>query len=133
MYQLTVKPTWQTVVMRKGLKGRPNDFQIELMDGTFKELLDCSDLKAANMFCMFIKSVLMDTQIHGVNQPSPKCTSSERLLISRSLLLISQLTENCTSIAAMLHQPVALNHPSNISLLTILGEYCRLLIFGVLI
>lgn len=57
MYQLTVKPTWQTVVMRKGLKGRPNDFQIELMDGTFKELLDCSDLRAANMFCMFIKSV----------------------------------------------------------------------------
>ncbi|XP_060938967.1 zona pellucida sperm-binding protein 3 [Limanda limanda] len=32
VYQLAVKPTWQTAVMRKKLKGRPSDFKIELMD-----------------------------------------------------------------------------------------------------
>ncbi|KAG8013605.1 Zona pellucida sperm-binding protein 3 [Nibea albiflora] len=37
VYQLTVKPTWQTVVMRKRLKGRPNDFQIELMDDSWSK------------------------------------------------------------------------------------------------
>ncbi|TKS86559.1 Zona pellucida sperm-binding protein 3 [Collichthys lucidus] len=37
VYQLTVKPTWQTVVMRKGLKGRPNDFQIDLMDDSWSK------------------------------------------------------------------------------------------------
>lgn len=38
VYQLTVQPTWETAVVRKRLKGSPNDFQIELMDGTFKDL-----------------------------------------------------------------------------------------------
>uniref|UniRef100_A0A3B4UAX8 ZP domain-containing protein n=1 Tax=Seriola dumerili TaxID=41447 RepID=A0A3B4UAX8_SERDU len=33
VYQLAVKPTWQTAVVRKTLKGRPSDFQIELMAG----------------------------------------------------------------------------------------------------
>nr|XP_046268202.1 zona pellucida sperm-binding protein 3 [Scatophagus argus] len=32
VYQLTVQPTWKTAVVRKRLKGSPNDFQIELMD-----------------------------------------------------------------------------------------------------
>ncbi|XP_023258530.1 zona pellucida sperm-binding protein 3-like [Seriola lalandi dorsalis] len=31
VYQLAVKPTWQTAVVRKTLKGRPSHFQIELM------------------------------------------------------------------------------------------------------
>lgn len=37
MHQLTVQPTWKTAVVRKKLKGRTNDFQVELMDGMFKE------------------------------------------------------------------------------------------------
>lgn len=37
MYQLAVKPTWQTAVLRKRLKGRPNDFHIDLMDGMCKK------------------------------------------------------------------------------------------------
>ncbi|XP_062295767.1 zona pellucida sperm-binding protein 3-like [Scomber scombrus] len=35
VYQLAVQPTWQTAVVRKRLKGRPNDFQIELMDDSW--------------------------------------------------------------------------------------------------
>uniref|UniRef100_A0A8P4KR20 Zona pellucida sperm-binding protein 3 n=1 Tax=Dicentrarchus labrax TaxID=13489 RepID=A0A8P4KR20_DICLA len=35
VYQLTVKPTWQTAVVRKRLKGSPNDFQIQLMDDSW--------------------------------------------------------------------------------------------------
>ncbi|XP_071354412.1 zona pellucida sperm-binding protein 3-like [Trachinotus anak] len=35
VYQLAVKPTWQTAVVRKRLKGRPSDFQIELMDDSW--------------------------------------------------------------------------------------------------
>lgn len=38
MHQLTVQPTWRTAVVRKKLKGSPQEFQIELMDGAFKEL-----------------------------------------------------------------------------------------------
>nr|XP_020470128.1 zona pellucida sperm-binding protein 3-like [Monopterus albus] len=37
VYQLAVKPTWQTVVVRKRLKGRPSDFQIELMDDSWSK------------------------------------------------------------------------------------------------
>ncbi|XP_053290855.1 zona pellucida sperm-binding protein 3 [Pleuronectes platessa] len=37
VYQLAVKPTWQTAVMRKKLKGRPSDFKIELMDDSSSE------------------------------------------------------------------------------------------------
>lgn len=33
VYQLAVQPTWQTVVLRKELKGRAMDFQMDLMDG----------------------------------------------------------------------------------------------------
>ncbi|XP_037602780.1 zona pellucida sperm-binding protein 3 [Sebastes umbrosus] len=35
VYQLTVKPTWETAVVRKRLKGSPNDFQMELMDDSW--------------------------------------------------------------------------------------------------
>nr|XP_019940519.1 PREDICTED: zona pellucida sperm-binding protein 3-like [Paralichthys olivaceus] len=35
VYQLAVKPTWQTAVMRKRLQGRPSDFKIELMDDSW--------------------------------------------------------------------------------------------------
>ncbi|XP_044229848.1 zona pellucida sperm-binding protein 3 [Thunnus albacares] len=35
VYQLAVQPTWQTAVVRKRLKGRPNDFQIELMNDSW--------------------------------------------------------------------------------------------------
>ncbi|XP_034431990.1 zona pellucida sperm-binding protein 3 [Hippoglossus hippoglossus] len=35
VYLLAVKPTWQTAVMRKKLKGRPSDFKIELMDDSW--------------------------------------------------------------------------------------------------
>ncbi|XP_040917244.1 zona pellucida sperm-binding protein 3 [Toxotes jaculatrix] len=35
VYQLAVKPTWQTAVMHKRLRGRPSDFQIELMDDSW--------------------------------------------------------------------------------------------------
>lgn len=38
VHRLTVRPTWETSVMHKRLKGRPRDFQIELMDGAFKDL-----------------------------------------------------------------------------------------------
>lgn len=33
VHQLAVQPTWQTVVLRKTLKGHPTDFQINFMDG----------------------------------------------------------------------------------------------------
>lgn len=33
VYQLTVKPTWKTAVVRKRLKGSASDFKMELMDG----------------------------------------------------------------------------------------------------
>ncbi|XP_007549221.1 zona pellucida sperm-binding protein 3 [Poecilia formosa] len=36
VYQLAVQPTWQTVVLRKKLKGRPMEFQINLMDGSWR-------------------------------------------------------------------------------------------------
>lgn len=36
VHQLAVQPTWQTVVLRKTLKGRPMDFQINFMDGKKK-------------------------------------------------------------------------------------------------
>ncbi|XP_053700605.1 zona pellucida sperm-binding protein 3-like [Synchiropus splendidus] len=32
VHQLTVQPTWETTVLRKGLNGSPNDFKMELMD-----------------------------------------------------------------------------------------------------
>uniref|UniRef100_UPI003AAEB020 uncharacterized protein n=1 Tax=Centroberyx gerrardi TaxID=166262 RepID=UPI003AAEB020 len=35
VYQLAVRPTWQTAIVRKRLKGRPNDFQIQLMDDSW--------------------------------------------------------------------------------------------------
>nr|XP_033499364.1 zona pellucida sperm-binding protein 3 [Epinephelus lanceolatus] len=35
VYQLTVQPTWETAVVRKRLKGSPNDFQMELMDDSW--------------------------------------------------------------------------------------------------
>ncbi|XP_034530408.1 uncharacterized protein si:ch211-67f13.7 [Notolabrus celidotus] len=35
VYQLTVQPTWETAVVRKRLKGNPNDFQMELMDDSW--------------------------------------------------------------------------------------------------
>ncbi|XP_042356166.1 uncharacterized protein si:ch211-67f13.7 isoform X2 [Plectropomus leopardus] len=35
VHQLTVQPTWETVVVRKRLKGSPNDFQMELMDDSW--------------------------------------------------------------------------------------------------
>ncbi|XP_018545460.1 zona pellucida sperm-binding protein 3 [Lates calcarifer] len=35
VYQLAVKPTWQTAVLRKRLMGRPSDFQIKLMDDSW--------------------------------------------------------------------------------------------------
>ncbi|XP_044079910.1 zona pellucida sperm-binding protein 3 [Siniperca chuatsi] len=35
VYQLTVLPIWKTAVVRKRLKGGPNDFQIELMDDSW--------------------------------------------------------------------------------------------------
>ncbi|XP_037550589.1 zona pellucida sperm-binding protein 3 [Nematolebias whitei] len=35
VHQLAVQPTWQTVVLRKTLKGRPMDFQINFMDDSF--------------------------------------------------------------------------------------------------
>ncbi|XP_041668078.1 zona pellucida sperm-binding protein 3 [Cheilinus undulatus] len=35
VYQLTVKPTWETAVMRKRLKGSPDDFRMELMDDSW--------------------------------------------------------------------------------------------------
>lgn len=38
MHQLTVQPTWRTAVVRKKLRGSPQEFQIELMDGAFKDL-----------------------------------------------------------------------------------------------
>ncbi|XP_008279667.1 zona pellucida sperm-binding protein 3 [Stegastes partitus] len=37
VHQLAVRPTWQTYVMRKRLKGRPSDFQIKLMDDSRSE------------------------------------------------------------------------------------------------
>ncbi|XP_054894376.1 zona pellucida sperm-binding protein 3-like [Poeciliopsis prolifica] len=36
VYQLAVQPTWQTVVLRKKLKGRPMEFQINLMDDSWR-------------------------------------------------------------------------------------------------
>ncbi|XP_043999520.1 zona pellucida sperm-binding protein 3 isoform X1 [Gambusia affinis] len=36
VYQLAVQPTWQTVVQRKKLKGRPMEFQINLMDDSWR-------------------------------------------------------------------------------------------------
>ncbi|XP_069580376.1 zona pellucida sperm-binding protein 3-like [Brachyistius frenatus] len=35
VHQLVVKPTWETVIVRKNLKGRPNEFQIKLMDDSW--------------------------------------------------------------------------------------------------
>ncbi|XP_029316750.1 zona pellucida sperm-binding protein 3 [Cottoperca gobio] len=35
VHQLTVQPTWETVVVRKKLKGSANDFQMELMDDSW--------------------------------------------------------------------------------------------------
>ncbi|XP_035466775.2 zona pellucida sperm-binding protein 3 [Scophthalmus maximus] len=37
VYQLAVKPTWQTAVMHKRLRGRPSDFKIELMDDSWNK------------------------------------------------------------------------------------------------
>ncbi|XP_026211629.1 zona pellucida domain-containing protein [Anabas testudineus] len=37
VYQLAVKPTWQTADLRKLLKGRPSEFQIDLMDDSWSE------------------------------------------------------------------------------------------------
>uniref|UniRef100_A0A3P9I867 Zona pellucida sperm-binding protein 3 n=1 Tax=Oryzias latipes TaxID=8090 RepID=A0A3P9I867_ORYLA len=36
VHQLAVQPTWQTVLVRKNLKGRHMDFQIKLMDDSWK-------------------------------------------------------------------------------------------------
>ncbi|XP_047201690.1 uncharacterized protein si:ch211-67f13.7 [Girardinichthys multiradiatus] len=36
VYQLAVQPTWQTVILRKKLKGRPKEFQINLMDDSWR-------------------------------------------------------------------------------------------------
>ncbi|XP_041828530.1 zona pellucida sperm-binding protein 3 [Melanotaenia boesemani] len=36
VHQLAVQPTWQTVIVRKKLKGHPMDFQIRLMDDSWK-------------------------------------------------------------------------------------------------
>ncbi|XP_027857267.1 zona pellucida sperm-binding protein 3 [Xiphophorus couchianus] len=36
VYQLAVQPTWQTVVLRKKLKGSPMEFQINLMDDSWR-------------------------------------------------------------------------------------------------
>ncbi|XP_070698495.1 zona pellucida sperm-binding protein 3 [Pempheris klunzingeri] len=35
VHRLTVQPTWETAVVRKRLKGGPNDFQIQLMDDSW--------------------------------------------------------------------------------------------------
>uniref|UniRef100_UPI0037E88FA1 uncharacterized protein n=1 Tax=Semicossyphus pulcher TaxID=241346 RepID=UPI0037E88FA1 len=35
VYQLTVRPTWETAVVRKRLKGSPNHFQMELVDDSW--------------------------------------------------------------------------------------------------
>ncbi|KAG7226142.1 hypothetical protein INR49_014236, partial [Caranx melampygus] len=37
VFQLAVKPTWKTAVLHKTLKGRPSDFQIELMDDSWSK------------------------------------------------------------------------------------------------
>ncbi|XP_026161615.1 uncharacterized protein LOC113129757 [Mastacembelus armatus] len=37
VYQLAVKPTWPTAVVRKRLKGRASDFQIEMMDDSWNK------------------------------------------------------------------------------------------------
>lgn len=36
MHQLSVRPTWQTALVRKMLKTHPSDFQIYFMDGLYK-------------------------------------------------------------------------------------------------
>uniref|UniRef100_A0A3Q3B6M1 Zona pellucida sperm-binding protein 3 n=1 Tax=Kryptolebias marmoratus TaxID=37003 RepID=A0A3Q3B6M1_KRYMA len=35
VHQLAVQPTWQTVILRKKLKGRPMDFKLKLMDDSW--------------------------------------------------------------------------------------------------
>ncbi|XP_032357078.1 zona pellucida sperm-binding protein 3 [Etheostoma spectabile] len=36
VHRLTVRPTWETAIVHKRLKGSPNDFQIELMDDSWR-------------------------------------------------------------------------------------------------
>ncbi|XP_034713665.1 zona pellucida sperm-binding protein 3 isoform X2 [Etheostoma cragini] len=36
VHRLTVRPTWETAIMHKRLKGSPNDFHIELMDDSWR-------------------------------------------------------------------------------------------------
>ncbi|XP_061552914.1 zona pellucida protein C [Phycodurus eques] len=40
VYQLAVKPTWTTALMRKNLRAHPNEFQIQLMDDSWSNPIE---------------------------------------------------------------------------------------------
>lgn len=80
MHRLTVRPTWNTAVVHKMLKGSLNDFQIELMDGMFKQLWilvikSCFSFQCNNVFvcnkwlyliCLTLRFMEHTSQVSGV-------------------------------------------------------------------
>lgn len=59
VHQLAVRPTWQTVILRKKLSSRPMDLLITLMDG--KKLIRCNFFSWDILWCDFFKFIYSDS------------------------------------------------------------------------